>query len=151
MNFEDAWKSVAATQEGIDTSNADIDPKKTRDEGIYLKLIAASRQNPDLRKILIDLTNSIIAYTSECSRLAEYVRDTEISVTDRRESDTNRKRLHDGLITNLNLMSREYGKAGLDNDWRRQIVDGVGSDREQIRKWATNVYELALKNKSVVE
>lgn len=55
-----------------------------------------------------------------------------IDPQDMQDLDESRRRMHDGLITILDVLARLHKKVGLDNSWRNSI----GYNRNQVRQWA---------------
>lgn len=54
----------------------------------------------------------------------------------RKAMDTTRTRAHDAFIDACNILSREMGKAGEDNGWRRAL----GDDRQVIGDFACHLH-----------
>ena len=59
------------------------------------------------------------------------------------EADRSRHFAHEALIDGVNLLSREFKKAGLDNEWRRDIHDrnAIGEWGLTIAKWIYKTFE----------
>lgn len=54
------------------------------------------------------------------------------SAENRREADSGRSRLHDGLIAAVNALSRNAAARGRDIEWRREL----GDDRKRVGDFA---------------
>jgi len=53
------------------------------------------------------------------------------------EADRNRHYAHDRLADTLNILSRAFRNAGLNNEWRRDILD-----RDTLGQWGIAVAQL---------
>jgi len=106
----------------------------TRELRIYDTIRAVAEKHPQLTKILTDLENSSIRYLQTVDALAKAKVEKE-SKAIIEERDRARRSAHNVCIDGLNLLSRQFRAAGLDNEWRREI----GLDRELIGHWARTV------------
>ena len=57
------------------------------------------------------------------------------TIDERREIDDERTRAHNAFIDQCNILSRNMGKAGEDNKWRRVL----GDDRKEIGDFACHL------------
>ena len=105
-----------------------------RELRIYDKIKTETEKYPELIKILTSLENASIRYLQTVDALSK----AKLEKQSKKiifEYDRARKLAHDVCIDGLNLLSRQFRAAGLDNEWRREI----GLDRELIGYWARAV------------
>lgn len=110
------------------------DNQAARELRIYDKIKTEAENQPELMKLLTDLENASIRYLQTVYALSK-VKAEKRSEGIIFEYDQARKLAHNVCIDELNLLSRQFRAAGLDNEWRRQI----GLDRELIGHWARAV------------
>ena len=107
---------------------------------IFEEIQSSSLDNPRLESLSVDLQDKILRYSISADRLSMASRNLAIGHGDREEvvrADEARRRAHDALIDQLNILSRAFKEEGLPNEWRRKI----GLDREEIGAWAFGVAE----------
>lgn len=107
---------------------------------IFEEIERGSYSNPGLESLLIDLKDKILRYAISADRLSMASKDLAAGHGDRQEivrADDARRRAHDALIDQLNILSRAFKEEGLSNEWRRKI----GLDREEIGAWGFEIAE----------
>lgn len=117
------------------------------DLAVFETIKSDSTKSPELREMMADLESAILRYGESVVRLDREVSlGAEVSRKDVENADQGRRIVHDALIDKLNVLSRSFVKAKLDNNWRNV----VGSDRTQVGQWALRVAE-NLKNSILKE
>jgi hypothetical protein len=115
------------------------------------KLYQYAEQVPELKS----LVNSLIGYAERYAddvwlmheMLINSTLDTEEGVEEYANMDTARTRLHDALIDSIAILSRALVKNGLDNEWVRELTDGVNLNRAACGSFAlVLVYHRYLDN-----
>lgn len=119
-------------------------PYEERAFEIFRRIQEEAQQRPELKEIFEDLRGSLIRYNESILRL-EIAQQKSMERKDIENADHARKIVHDALIDKLNILSREFDKAGFDNSWRKM----VGLHRETAAEWARGVGTV-LKN-SILE
>lgn len=107
-----------------------------RELRIYNKIKTEAENHPELMKILTSLENASIRYLQTVDALSK-VRIEKESKEIIYVRDQARRLAHNVYIDELNLLSRQFRAAGLDNEWRREI----GLDRELAGHWARAIGE----------
>lgn len=101
---------------------------------LYLDLKSKSEHNAILEPLFLDVEKSALRYLESMNCLAlHHRRDEDIKLIE--EADLNRRRAHDVFIDSVNILSREFKRAGLDNSWRRNI----GLNRNSVAKWGEQI------------
>lgn len=134
MTHEDeilAKQFLHAAWQGHAENYKEKESEGARELRIYNKIRAEVEKHPELLKILTALENASIRYLQVVDALAEARLVTEDKKI-KEERDSARRSAHNVCIDDLNLLSRQFRAAGLDNEWRREI----GCDRESIGCWA---------------
>ncbi len=115
------------------------------------ELYQYAEQVPELKS----LVNSLIGYAERYAddvwlmheMLINSTLDTEEGVEEYANMDTARTRLHDALIDSIAILSRALVKNGLDNEWVRELTDGVNLNRAACGSFAlVLVYHRYLDN-----
>jgi hypothetical protein len=116
-------------------------PEIPRAVSTYLSIEEQINSLPDdpekikLEKLFATLNESILSYLIAIDRLT--IHKLEGSLDKIENAEIRRKLTHNVLIDNLNILSRQFAAAGLDNSWRSD----VGSDRRDITRWVLAVAE----------
>lgn len=138
----ESWeRKINNEQEGENPEDSDLKTFEAIKEG--------SMKSPELREMMADVENAILRYGESVIKFDRSridVGEAAMSRKDLENADVHRRTIHDALIDKLNVMSREFVRAKLDNSWRSV----VGSDRSQIGQWALRVAE-NLKNSILKE
>ena len=109
--------------------------------GIFLDMKIAAERDPGIAELIDDLEKNLLRYAkAESAFLGAKLRwESEGSAPETRRdfevADRGKKAVHDSLISQLNVVSRAFHRANLDNNWRKKI----GVDRNQIAAWALTV------------
>ena len=109
--------------------------------GIFLDLKVAAERDPGLAELVSELEDHLLRYAKADSTFlgAKLRWESEGSAPSTRRdfeiADRGKKAIHDSLISQLNIVSRAFHRASLDNNWRKKI----GVDRNQIAVWALTV------------
>jgi hypothetical protein len=117
------------------------EPEVSRELRVYesIKNQIASLDNDTtksrLEKLFLALQKSILNYTIAIDRLSKHKLNGKLDAIE--NADKRRSITHNVLIDDLNILSRQFDEAGLDNSWRAD----VGSDRRDITKWAIAITE----------
>ena len=126
--------------------NKDVEFQAAMD--ILLEMRGASSINEELQGLFDDVRFSIARYNQTIARLnhieRRMKRNADVSNDEIQNADEARRRAHDALMDNLNILSRGFAKHGLDNHWRKLI--GLDA-REQVTEWAVHVGEFLAKEK----
>ncbi len=117
------------------------EPEYSREERAFFSIreqidsLKDEAQKKKLTTLFKALKKSVLEYTIAIDRLAKHKLQNNI---DRIEAADRRRSLsHNALIDNLNILSRQFNEAGLDNNWR----DDIGLDRKRVTAWALAVAE----------
>ena len=116
-------------------------PEVPRAISAYLSIEEQINSFPDdsekvkLEKLFTALNESLLSYLIAIDRLAIHKLDGSVDKIE--NAEIRRKLTHNVLIDNLNILSRQFAAAGLDNSWRSD----VGSDRRDITRWVLAVAE----------
>jgi hypothetical protein len=103
---------------------------------LFLKIKEQAEKNPDLADVLSWVEADIIRYQrSVASRLLEQSKGIQRKNKDYENTDEAQRNTHEALMADLDILSREFAKFGLDNKWRIMI----GSSRDQVANWALTV------------
>lgn len=127
--LRNAWQSHTE-------NHKEKESEATRELRIYDKIKTEAEKYPKLIKILTSLENASIRYLQTVDTLAKAKLEKQ-SKAMIFEYDQARKSAHNVCIDELNLLSRQFLAAGLDNEWRRKI----GLDRKLVGCWARAVGE----------
>ena len=130
-NLQELWEDKAEQE------RSGYSPEE-RDFKIFERMSRQAEANEDLKDYFNDLKNAISRYSE---LVVTYERNYGTEIIE--EIDEARLIAHNALIDKLNILSREFAKAGLDSSWRRDI----GDSREQVSEWAMNVTEMLKQNK----
>ena len=118
---------------------------------ILEEIEAGSFGNPMLESLFKELKEKILNYSISADRLSMASKNLATGHGDREEvvrADEIRRRAHDALIDQVNILSRAFLREGLPNKWR----DKVGDSREEIGEWAFGVAEyLRAKTKETLQ
>ena len=130
--LSERWEEKSRTEQGLRSLE---DTQKERDIVLYERIqkeIAGSSEH--LAGLLRAVERAAIRYRQSVNRF-DHVRTRDANRADMQaeleETDRNRRAAHEVLIDSINILSRAYKKAGLDNDWRREI----GVEREEVGRW----------------
>ncbi|MCP6720219.1 MAG: hypothetical protein KJI72_02795 [Patescibacteria group bacterium] len=103
-----------------------------------LESTAETREDETLTEQLETLKEDCIRYIETILRLAVFSKRLSYDPERYRESVQNidelRRRTHNVVIDDVNMISRAFLKRGLDNRWREQF-----SSRESIEEWAIHI------------
>ncbi|MBF8280456.1 MAG: hypothetical protein HW383_229 [Candidatus Magasanikbacteria bacterium] len=116
---------------------------------LYHKIKKEAAGHERLEKILASIEDAALEYAGTIDRgtLARLERDNglgEKTVIDEIESaDIRRRQAHNALIDDLNLLSRQFREASLDNRWRSDI----GMNRDDVGAFAVAVAKLLLRER----
>lgn len=139
--LQDLWNHL--TEETQDpTSN-----KEHAAIQIYFRIKVAADKNPHLAKILQHVEEAAIRYArlvTGFTRIKINFSEGSASKEDFQRHDEMRRLAHNRLIDEINLLSREFKKAGIDNSWRNII----GFDRDAVGFWARQVAEMFIDEES---
>lgn len=117
----------------------EISPEQVRREkdlDIYLDLRKKTAENSDLSAALINIEKAAVRYRQTVNAFnKKRMGDSEKDLAGLKESDEYRRLAHEVVIGEINVLSRLFRKAGLDNEWRRDI----GLDRDDAGRWALTV------------
>jgi len=105
---------------------------------IFEEIERGSFGNPKLESLFRELEDKILRYSISADRLSKARNELLVGSADKGEivkADEGRRRAHDALIDQLNILSRAFKEEGLPNEWRRNI----GLEREEIGEWAFGV------------
>ena len=109
---------------------------------LYVDIRETIRENPLLdQKQRVHLSSILHLVERACLRYAITVNDHVLAKQEKKpkeeiqSADQIRRFSHDRFIDEVNLLSRQYREAGLDNSWR----NGVGSSREEIGAWGQKI------------
>lgn len=133
--LQDSWNNLA------EETNEPLLNKDTVAIETYLLIKAETDKNPHLSKILKQVEDAAIRYAklvTGFTRTKMDFREGSVTKEDIKAYDETRRLTHNRLIDEVNLLSREFKKAGLDNSWRNV----VGLDRDEVGFWARKVAEL---------
>ncbi|MEX0672513.1 MAG: hypothetical protein WDZ82_02870 [Candidatus Paceibacterota bacterium] len=94
-----------------------------------------SEENRELiKEYFEELQESIQRYVSSIDAFTK-ARISKTDTQDMTRLDESRRRMHDGLITVLEVLERLLKREGLDTSWRSVI----GSNRTRVKEWAQEV------------
>lgn len=127
MNFEQATRNVE-TASTIHENFIGIKPVITEEE-----LYDFAEEVPEIRP----LVDSFFAYAERYAEdvwlihtmLSEGSLDTEEGANEYAEMDNARTVLRNALVDSIAILSRALAKHGLDNEWVRELTDGVNLNR----------------------
>lgn len=118
---------------------------------ILEEIEAGSFGNPILESLLRDLKDMILRYAISADRLSMAKKDLATGHADIEEvnrADEIRKRVHNVLIDQVNILSNAFLREGLPNKWRYKL----GDSREEIGAWAFGAAEyLRVKTKEELQ
>jgi len=144
FGLEDSWKRLSNHQDddGISDSGEERIPDILKEEmkGIsssekfsgvqaYRSMEAIVLKDPSLKDLLEQIKKSAVRYVGAVDSLSltRYEKNAENRAFIE-SFDRNRQISHNTLIDNLNILSRECQKKGIDNKWRSVI----GLNRKQV-------------------
>lgn len=149
--LQEAWINKARNERG-EEKNIDMPEGYERDIRIYKMLEKRASENSlqyidetraegirtyfnEVKNSIFKYNNAILAYNKE--KMSDFSKD------DMENADRARRHLHDGLITNLDILARIMKEAGLDISWRHAIMD-----RKEVQRWSQNVVYYLQKEES---
>ena len=126
------WEEKSRAEQGLRSPE---DEQKERDVVLYEMIQKeTSGSGKYLAEFLRAVEHAAVRYRESVNRF-DHIRARDANRADIRleleETDRNRYAAHEVLIDSINILSREYKKAGLDNEWRREI----GLEREEVGRW----------------
>jgi hypothetical protein len=130
--FEERWQEIATKEKGEE-------PMMDQAISTYLDIKVVQDKHPELNEKVANLEEAIIRYTMRLNDLA--IARLEANQDIIQNMDQSRRLAHNRLIDELNILSREFAKLGLNNRWREKI----GLSREQVEDWANAVYPIVCK------
>jgi len=139
----DSWDRMVEGEHGEDQAEF-----KGRDYDAYMSIVTQIASVPEgkdkevLNKLLANLKKGVSRYLNSISLLAERKVSEELFAIE--SADTSRKRAHTGIIDELNILSRAFERAGLDNSWRSDI----GLTRKDATRWAAKISQVLLSELS---
>lgn len=126
------WEERAQHERGEYTPEEE---KRMQDIMQYIDIHKrAEEAGVPLLKFLEDVERYAIRYQrtiNETARMRTDVRQGAAGVDHLTASDQNRKLAHTALVDAVNILSRQFREAGLDNEWRRSI----GLERDDVGRW----------------
>lgn len=120
------WGDISEGEKG---DKHEIDPVME----IYFEMKEKAERNPELSELLKDVENCVLRYAASVAALG--ASKIDYKKEELGASDQNRRIAHDALIDALNILSRAFAKAGLDNRWRQM----VGLDRKEVTEWGLKI------------
>ena len=149
MNFETVSANSAKAHEMHENFKG-LEPVITEGE-----LYHYAEQVPELKPLIDSFIRYAERYADDVWSMHEMLingtLDTEEGVEEYANMDATRTRLHDALIDSIAILSRALAKNGLDNEWVRELTDGVTLNRAACGSFAlVLVYRRYLDNKGKV-
>jgi hypothetical protein len=139
----EAWENKARNERGQE-NNTDAPEGYERDVRIYrmlervvsntLKYIDKEKAE-NIRSYYDIVMDSVIKYNNAILNYNSVKISDNWSQEDMENADLSRRRIHNGLISNLDILARLMNSAGLDISWR----NAIGIDRKEVQRWAQNV------------
>jgi len=133
----EAWERKAESERGEDQNEF-----KGRDYDSYLSIITqidampSGKKKDIITKQMGCLQKGISKYLRSIALLEEKKVSEEVSAVE--NADTLRKQAHTGIVDDLNILSRAFLRAGLDNSWRSDI----GLTRKDATRWAWKIAKM---------
>jgi len=126
--LRESWQRKATEERGVS------DELKSA-EKIYLNISSESQKDPELQMLFSDVRDALIRY----KRIIDEIRKSRegSAINDIEARDKNMHFAHNRLIDALNILSRQFRKRGLDNNWREEI----GTSRPAVSSWAQEIDE----------
>jgi len=98
---------------------------------IFKQIELDASRDKELLKYFEAAKKSIQRYKLVIQREKE-AREGGLSAKEIEERNQIRRKTHDRMVDDLNLLSRQFQQKGVDNSWRRDL----GQTNEQIGRWA---------------
>lgn len=137
----ESWHRVDDREHGEDN---DLNEPKGRDHEAYNSIVSQIDSLPEgeekirLKKLFDELVTDIASYIRTIAVLKQRKIDQERTAI--LSADKLRQQAHTRLIDDLNILSRNFGDAGLDNLWRSDI----GLTRKDATRWAVKVAQMLI-------
>jgi len=129
--LEESWRRRAAEERG--------EPNMSdRKDMILVHLEKVVEGDPELKRILEDVITDVTRYQKILYSIKKSGGGESRTGTEYESADRKRRLIHNRLISDLDLLSRECKKRGLDYEWRREI----GAQRGQVTAWAEQTGEI---------
>ena len=132
--LQELWRHKSELEHGEMSENE-------RAVRVYIDIKKAIGKNNQLEKIFKTLEDAALNYMRLVLRLNRAKLESDPDPVMIEKYDEHRRLGHNRLIDDVNLLSREFKKAGLDNSWRND----VGLSREAIGDWARQVAQFLEK------
>ena len=104
------------------------------------ELQTVCEHDPTLIKLLDAMLEYSVRYALDVWSMQEFIHDkkfdTEDGAREFAEMDDARTRLHTTLVDSIAILSRALGKNGLNNEWVRELSNGVGLGRAECGAFA---------------
>ena len=136
--LRDRWHERSSDETG---EVSDIETRRQKDLELYLDIQQRAKDiGGSLYKIFQDVERRAVRYRTTINTNTTARMDARKSglVSEFEESDTRQRLAHDALISEVNLLSRQFKEEGLDNEWRREI----GLERHDVGRWGATVANL---------
>ena len=130
--LQELWRNRAELEHGEMNENE-------RAVRVYIDIKKAAKENLQLSKILKIVEDAVLNYMRLILRLNRAKLELDQNMIEK--YDEHRRLGHNRLIDDVNMLSREFKKAGLDNSWRND----VGLSREAVGDWARQVAQFLEK------
>jgi hypothetical protein len=135
--IRERYEEILAEREAENTP----EPMLTREVRSYLSFVEQVDALPEgdqkakLEKLVDAVRKSVLSYTRAIDRLAKHKLGHDTSKIE--NADRMRTLAHEALMSNLNILSRQFADGDLDNSWRNDI----GLDRRAVTRWAIGITE----------
>ena len=136
--MQERWEEKARAEHAELTAQEE---RQEADISLYLDIKReAGHGGEALEKILRAVEEKAVRYRITVNLWGKARRGSvsEGSVDEFERLEQNRTLSHNALIDEVNLLSRQFREAGLDNEWRRTIGEG----RDDVGRWALAVAQL---------
>lgn len=133
--IRERYEEINAEREAENTP----EPTLTREARSYLSFVEQVDALPEgdqkakLEKLVDVVRKSVLSYTRAIDRLSKHKLGQDVGKIE--NADKMRTLAHEALMSNLNILSRQFLEADLDNSWRGDI----GLDRRAVTRWAIGV------------
>lgn len=142
--LKESWRKLEAG-----TEQETLEPTPEDDAlDLYLDILAKAEGYPEIAELLEDVEDNALGYAQRILAI-ERAHITDEDKLGWQRLDEARRYSHDAFIDSLNILSRAFRKAHLDNSWRERI----GRSREAVGEWgylfAASISRQTLKEKGV--